>query len=45
MDRRQIIEDLKTLRAYFLEQTGGSVPVCIDEAIRILSEQEELLKP
>ena len=45
MDRQQIIEDLKTLRAYFLEQTGGSVPVCIDEAIRILSEQEELLKP
>ena len=41
MTRQEVIEDLKTLRAYFLEETGGSVPICIDEAIRIISEEEE----
>jgi hypothetical protein len=41
MTRQEVIEDLKTLRAYFLEETGGSVPICIDEAIRIINEEEE----
>ena len=41
MTRQQVIEDLKIIRDYFESITNGTVPVCIDEAIRIISEEEE----
>lgn len=44
MTDKQTIEDLNTLREYFMRETGGTVPACIDEAIRIISEQEEKTK-
>ena len=40
MSYEQIIKDLKTLKAYFIEMSD-SVPVCIEEAIRIISELKE----
>ena len=41
MSNEQVIRDLNTLRDYFMEESGGCVPVCIEEAIRIISELKE----
>ena len=30
------IHDLEEIRDYFMEQTGGSCPVCLDYAIAVL---------
>ena len=40
MSYEQIVRDLKTLKAYFIEESDA-VPVCIEEAIRIISELKE----
>lgn len=39
MTHKTCIEDLKTIKAYYIEKTGGSYPACIDYAI------EQLEKP
>jgi hypothetical protein len=39
MTREQIIHDLRAINEYFLEQSGGSAPVCLEEAIKIIEEE------
>ena len=43
MTRTQTIDEIKTIMAYFT-QTSGGYPVCLDEAIRMLTEDGEKLK-
>lgn len=37
MTYAEIIKDLNTIRSYFEEESGGCVPVCLDEAIGIIT--------
>lgn len=41
MENKEMIEDLKTLKDFFAESSGGSVPKCLDYAIEKLSAMEE----
>lgn len=41
MELKQVVEELRVLGAFFMEQSKGSCPICILEAIRILEELEE----
>lgn len=36
MDDEVCVHDLEAIRDYFLEETGGSCPVCLDYAIAVL---------
>ena len=38
MTHKTCIEDLKTIKAYYIEETGGSYPACIDYAIEQLEK-------
>lgn len=38
MTTKRCIEDLKTIKAYFIQQSGGSYPECIDYAIEQLEK-------
>lgn len=40
--RQEMIEDLKTLKGFFLEQSGGASPVCLDYAIRSLEAWDKV---
>lgn len=33
MTREEAINDLKVLRDYFMEQSGGAIPLCLEYAI------------
>ena len=41
MPVEQVIDELKTIEAWFITQNGGS-PICISEAIRLLSDKKYL---
>ena len=43
MTRTQTIDEIKTIMAYFT-QTSGGYPVCLDEAIRMLTEDGQKLE-
>ena len=43
MTRTQTIEEIKTIMAYLTESCGG-YPVCLDEAIRMLTEDGQKLE-
>lgn len=43
MTRTQAIEEIKTIMAYLNESCGG-YPVCLDEAIRMLTEDGQKLE-
>lgn len=43
MTRTQTIEEIKVIMAYLTETCGG-YPVCLDEAIRILTEDGQKLE-
>ena len=43
MTRTQAIDEIKTIMAYFT-QTSGGYPVCLDEAIRMLTEDGQKLE-
>lgn len=38
MTREQIIHDLEAIKEYFCAQNGGSAPLCLEEAIKIIEE-------
>lgn len=38
--RKQAINDLNSLKEYFMSNTNGATPICIDYAIDILKEYE-----
>ena len=40
MTDQRCIEDLKSIKAYFIKETGGSYPECIDYAIKKLEESK-----
>ena len=37
MTNKKIIEELRAIADYFIEQSGGSVPICLEAAIKIIS--------
>ena len=39
MTRDQIIHDLRAINEYFLEQSEGCAPVCLEEAIKLIEEE------
>ena len=41
MTNKEIVEDLRTIADYFIEQSGGSVPVSLEVAIKIISNLPE----
>lgn len=45
MDDEVCVHDLEAIREYFLEETGGCCPICLDYAIAVLrvriNEREE----
>lgn len=41
MTREEIIHDLQALADYFITETGGSVPMCLEEAIKLLKEESK----
>lgn len=41
MTNKEIVEDLRTIADYFIEQSGGSVPVALEEAIEIIGNMPE----
>lgn len=43
MTRTQTIDEIKTIMAYLTESCGG-YPVCLDEAIRMLTEDGQKLE-
>lgn len=43
MTRTQTIDEIKTIMAYFT-QTSGGYPICLDEAIRMLTEDGQKLE-
>lgn len=36
LSKARIIEDLDAIKSYFMAQTGGCYPLCLDEAIMII---------
>lgn len=43
MKREQVIEEIRVLIAFF-EEESGATPICLEEAIRLLREDEEELR-
>jgi hypothetical protein len=43
MTRTQTIEEIKTIMAYLTESCGG-YPICLDEAIRMMTEDGQKLE-
>ena len=45
MTNERCIEDLKSIKDYFIDMSGGSYPACIDHAIteleKIISKEQE----
>ena len=39
MTREQIIHDLEAIKEYFCSQNGGSAPLCLEEAIKIIEDE------
>ena len=39
MTNKEIIHDLEALKTYFEEVSGGCAPMCLEEAIKIISEK------
>ena len=42
MSYKQIVEDLKAIKAGFMEDTKGSYPVCLDKAIEIIENLDHI---
>lgn len=42
MSNKQIVEDLKAIKAGFMEDTKGSYPICLDKAIEIIENLDSV---
>ena len=41
MDKDRLIKDLTVIKQYFMNQSGGCFPLCLEEAINIIKDIPE----
>ena len=44
MNRVEAIQDLIAIKEYFMEKSGGSYPICLEYAIKEITENEQQRK-
>ena len=41
MTRKEVVNDLRNIADYFIEESGGAVPMALEEAINIINNMSE----
>ena len=44
MTYEEVVRDLQSIADYFIEQSGGAVPISLEEAIKIISEMGDIVR-